>query len=60
MDIGYFVRQEDCFKVEKQFPRIEESDIRDGIGDVKYSIIASLCDNYKVSENEIFKTIIFL
>lgn len=59
-DIGYFIRQDIFYKVEHQFPRIEESDIRNGVGDVKYSIIVSQCNDFIISDQEIFKTLIFL
>jgi len=58
-DIGYFIRQDIFYKVENQFPRIEESDIRNGVGDVKYSIIVSQCNDFIISGQEIFKTLIF-
>ena len=58
-DTGYFIRQESFYKVEKKFPRIEEADIRNGIGDVKYSIIVSQCSDYMVYEQEIFQKLIF-
>lgn len=58
-DIGYFIRQDDNYKVENQFPRIKECDIRNGVGDVKYSIIISQCDDYKISDIEIFKILTF-
>jgi len=57
---GYFIRQDIYYKVENHFPRIEESDIRDGVGDVKYSIIVSLCQNYNIYETEVFQIISFL
>lgn len=56
---GYFIRQDDYYQVENQFPRIEESDIRNGVGDVKYSIIVSQCIDYKISETDIFKILTF-
>lgn len=58
-DIGYFIRQEVFYKVENSFPRIEEKDIRNGIGDVKYSIIVSQCSDYIRTDNEVFKNLIF-
>lgn len=58
-DIGYFIRQEVFYKVENTFPRIEESDIRNGVGDVKYSIIISQCSGFIRTEEEIFQTLIF-
>ena len=58
-DIGYFIRQDIYYKVENQFPRIEETDIRKGVGDVKYSIIVSQCNDYEIPEQEVFKIIKF-
>jgi len=51
---GYHIRQEIFYKVENDFPRIEENDIRAGVGDVKYSIILSQCRHYAISETEMF------
>ena len=59
-DTGYYVREERHYKVEKDFPRIEEKDIRNGIGDVKYSIVISQCSEYLVSEDNVFQTMIAL
>jgi hypothetical protein len=58
-DFGYFIRQDIFYSVKNDFPRIEESDIRNGVGDVKYSIIASQCNEYIKSEPEVFKTLVF-
>jgi hypothetical protein len=58
-DIGYFIRQEVFYKVENSFPRIEERDIRNGVGDVKYSIVVSQCSDFIRTETEVFQTIIF-
>jgi hypothetical protein len=55
--LGYHIRQEVFYKVENDFPRIEENDIRMGVGDVKYSIILSQCTPFVISENEVFDTI---
>lgn len=59
-DIGYFIRQELFYKVENSFPRIEEGDIRNGVGDVKYSIIVSLCSDFIRTEQEVFQTLTFV
>jgi Putative PD-(D/E)XK family member, (DUF4420) len=56
--IGYFIRQNIFYKVENDFPRIQENEIRVGIGDVKYSIILSQCTNFIVAEVIILETII--
>lgn len=54
---SYFIRQEYFYSVEKEFPRIEEADIRTGVGDVKYSIILSSCSDYIMSEKSVFEKI---
>jgi hypothetical protein len=56
--IGYHIRQDEFYKVEIDFPRIEEHDLRAGIGDVKYSIILSQCGPFSISESEVFNTLI--
>lgn len=56
--IGYHIRQDKFYKVEKDFPRIEENDLRIGVGDVKYSIILSQCEPFSISESEVFHTVI--
>ena len=58
-DVGYFIRQEVFYKVENAFPRIEERDIRNGVGDVKYSIVISQCSDYIGTEEEIFQILNF-
>lgn len=57
--IGYFIRQEVFYKVENEFPRIEEKDIRNGVGDVNYSIVVSQCSDFIRTEAETFQTLIF-
>lgn len=54
---GYHIRQDIFYKVENDFPRIEENDIRTGVGDVKYSIIISQCTSFQISEIDVFSTI---
>ena len=56
-DNGYHVRQESFYSVRDDFPRIEESDLRAGVGDVKYSIIISNYDNYLVTDSFVFEMI---
>ncbi len=57
--IGYFIRRDDFYKVEQMFPRIEESEIRKGVGDVKYSIIVSQCFDYIRTEEEVLRILGF-
>lgn len=55
---GYFIRQDIFYKVENNFPRIQENEIRVGVGDVKYSIILSQCTPFIIAENAVFKIVI--
>lgn len=59
-EIGYFIRQEVFYKVENSFPRIEERDIRSGVGDVKYSIVVSEFSDFIITEEQVFQTLIFI
>ena len=54
---GYQVRQELFYSVTDGFPRIQERDIPNGIGDVKYTIILSEYSNYIISESNVFEII---
>lgn len=51
---GYFIRQNVFYKVENDFPRIQENEIRVGVGDVKYSIILSQCLSFVHDETDVF------
>lgn len=55
--IGYSIRNDKYYFIENEFPRIEENDIRQGIGDVKYSIILSQCLQYIIEEKNVFEKI---
>ena len=55
--IGYHIRQDNFYKVEGEFPRIQENELRKGIGDVKYSIIISQCQVYIQSEFQVLNNI---
>ncbi len=55
---GYNIRQETIYRVEGEFPRIMENEIRDGVGDVKYSIVISDCLSYVATEAGLFQNII--
>lgn len=55
--IGYFIRQDTFYLVENDFPRIQENEIRNGVGGVKYSIIVSQCEKYEQSEEFVFKNL---
>ena len=53
---GYFIREDIFYKVDNDFPRIQEDDIRAGVGDVKYSIIISQCSHFIIDENVVLNT----
>jgi len=53
----YQIRDENYYRIDGDFPRIKEKEIRNGVGDVKYSIILSQCNKYLVSENTVFDKI---
>lgn len=56
-NIGYQIRQENYYLVHGEFPRIEEKDIRNGVGDVKYSIIISEYTSYIITELSVLERI---
>lgn len=55
--IGYFVRNDTFYKVENDFPRIMENEIRSGVGDVKYSVILSQCGSYSQPGQSVFENL---
>lgn len=55
---GYFIRQDTFYSVEDTFPRIQEKELRSGVGDVKYSIILSQCEGYIQTGESVFQTLI--
>lgn len=56
-DTGYQIRLETIYEVREEFPRIEERDVRRGVGDVKYSIVLSDYSDYIVTDNNVFQRI---
>lgn len=56
-NIGYSIRQQRIFQVIENFPRITESQILGGVGDVRYSIVLADEVPWKVSEKELFNKI---
>ncbi len=55
---GYNIRQETIYRVDGEFPRIMENEIRNGVGDVKYTIVISDCVSFVTTEPELFQNII--
>lgn len=56
-NVGYHIRQDTFYKVENEFPRIQEGEIRRGVGDVKYSIILSQCEQYINTEQQVLENL---
>lgn len=54
---SYKVRKESSYSVTNNFPRIKESELRNGVGDVDYTIIADMCTDYLVPVGEIYNNI---
>jgi hypothetical protein len=50
---GYTIREMNYFRVEGDFPRIVEADLRNGIGDVRYTISVAECKRFSVSEADV-------
>lgn len=53
----YRIRKEACYKVDDDFPRIKENELRDGVSNVQYSISITHCMNFLVPEDRIFNII---
>jgi hypothetical protein len=56
-NIGYNIREYNYFKVERGFPRIVESDLRNGVGDVRYTISVAECKHFSILESEVVELI---
>jgi len=53
-EIGYTIRQENIYRVLGSFPRITESQIPIGVGDVKYSIVLSESEEWRIDQQTLF------
>lgn len=49
-EIGYTIRQENIYHVSGHFPRIIESQIPRGVGDVKYSVVLSESEEWRINQ----------
>ena len=54
---GYVIRECNYYKIENDFPRITEAGLLNGIGDVRYSINISACQNFLVDEGMVISLI---
>lgn len=50
--VGYTPRDSSFFKVEGQFPRITESSLLPGVGDVRYTISLAACHPFLMTESD--------
>ncbi len=56
-EMGYSIRQENLYRVSGNFPRITESQIPIGVGDVKYSIVLSESEEWRIDHQTLFSEI---
>jgi Putative PD-(D/E)XK family member, (DUF4420) len=54
---GYIIREHNYFQVGADFPRIIESDLRNGIGDVRYTISVAECKRFSIAESQVIALI---
>jgi hypothetical protein len=54
---GYTIREHNYFKVREGFPRIVESDLCNGVGDVRYTISVAECKQFSIPESEVIAMI---
>lgn len=54
---GYTIRQENIYRVSENFPRITESQIPTGVGDVRYSIVLSESEEWRIDSVTLFNEI---
>lgn len=55
---GYTVRESNFFRVTGAFPRIVESDLRPGVGDVRYSVAVAACRPFAATTEETLKNLV--
>jgi len=55
--IGYTLREHNYFKVGPDFPKIIESDLPNGVGDVRYTISVAECKRFFIPESEVIDLI---
>jgi hypothetical protein len=56
-ETAYSIREYNYFKVENDFPRIIESDLLNGVGDVRYTISVAECKRFSISASEVITLI---
>ncbi|MES2448607.1 MAG: PD-(D/E)XK motif protein [Bacteroidota bacterium] len=56
-EIGYTIRQENLYRVSGNFPRITENQIPIGVGDLRYSIVLSESEEWRISHKTLLEEI---
>jgi hypothetical protein len=56
-NIGYTIREHNYFKVGDDFPKIIEADLRNGVGDVRYTISVAECKRFSIPASEVIALI---
>jgi hypothetical protein len=51
---GYTIRQENIYRILGNFPRITENQVPIGVGDVKYSIVLSESEDWRIDVDSLF------
>jgi len=54
---AYRIRGEAIYRIEGDFPRIKEGELREGVGNLTYSIVISAGTDHIQPENNVFRTI---
>ena len=49
----YTIREINYFQVEEDFPRIVEADLRNGVGNVRYTIAVDQCKKFSISQDRV-------
>ncbi len=55
--IGYTIRNQTFFKIAEGFPRIIESDLPEGVGDLRYSVNVANCSNFIITAESFIESI---
>lgn len=53
----YKTRNENFYRIKNDFPRIKENELRSGVCEIQYNITLSMCDEYLVTESQVFNEI---
>lgn len=53
----YKTRDSRFYRIEKDFPRIKEQELREGVGEITYKIVLSACTDYRKSESDVLRII---